>query len=583
MEYSIRGISIENFKSYASKQDIKIADLSVFMGANSSGKSTALQVLLAIKQTMECNSRDIELLLSGKYVALGDFDDVIYAKNKERFSIGVDFDCNKDNESLDSEKKYRIVWNFEKAEDRFQASLHTIDILHGDVNVSMVRKADNKYQIIMNNEATPIFVHIRNLRWMNKIFLKYDVEFNRIYADFINDLKEVVEGKKTKKIQYDKFVSSQVSQEFYMNLLYDENIKKMDKEGDKKEIKIAETIVDLIEQFGDYQNPMGNGYLDMPRKVKSNCIAAVLKRTGKTRVFQEIYEKYYSLYNEYKEKDKKQISSYEGEETFFRYMIRDADASNIIDMFQSVGDFYDDFEEVIKNLFFVGPIRENPQGLYNIGFEQNPKYVGPTGINFASVLLHENKIKKYILPYDEEDEISLWEALNEWSAHLNIASAIEVSYATSFGIKVSVSDTQNKTADIMNVGIGTSQVLPVLITGLLSEEDEMLVFEQPELHLHPFSQSRLADFFVALINHGRKIIIETHSEAFILRLRYQILKGNCRNDSIAINFFQNKQGTKVAVCNISGYGNIQYPEDFRDETQELLNDLMNAALKKEYT
>ena len=47
-----------------------------------------------------------------------------------------------------------------------------------------------------------------------------------------------------------------------------------------------------------------------------------------------------------------------------------------------------------------------------------------------------------------------------------------------------------------------------------------------------------------------------------------------------INFFQNKCGTKISQGVLSGYGNLQYPEDFRDETQKLLDDLMNAALEK---
>ena len=132
----------------------------------------------------------------------------------------------------------------------------------------------------------------------------------------------------------------------------------------------------------------------------------------------------------------------------------------------------------------------------------------------------------------------------------------------------------------MNVGIGTSQVLPVLITGLLSESGEYLLFEQPELHLHPYSQSRLADFFVELVKQGRKIIVETHSEYFVLRMRYQILVNGISENDIMINFFQNKGGTRISQGKLSGYGNLQYPEDFRDETQKLLDDLMNAALEK---
>lgn len=73
MSIRMDSIVVENFKSYEDITRVPIMNLSVFMGANSSGKSTALQPLLAIKQTVECNSPDIDLLLSGKYVALGDF------------------------------------------------------------------------------------------------------------------------------------------------------------------------------------------------------------------------------------------------------------------------------------------------------------------------------------------------------------------------------------------------------------------------------------------------------------------------------------------------------------------------------
>lgn len=51
----LQGIELENFKSYVNKQYIRFSDLSVLLGANSSGKSTALQALLMLKQTMECN------------------------------------------------------------------------------------------------------------------------------------------------------------------------------------------------------------------------------------------------------------------------------------------------------------------------------------------------------------------------------------------------------------------------------------------------------------------------------------------------------------------------------------------------
>ena len=120
----------------------------------------------------------------------------------------------------------------------------------------------------------------------------------------------------------------------------------------------------------------------------------------------------------------------------------------------------------------------------------------------------------------------------------------------------------------------------LLISVLLYEPKEILIFEQPELHLHPYSQSRLADMFVEFCKQGRKIILETHSEYFLLRLRYHIVKNNYSKESAAINFFHNTGRTKVWTTNISGLGNIEYPEDFRDETQELLDSILEAALER---
>jgi len=244
-------------------------------------------------------------------------------------------------------------------------------------------------------------------------------------------------------------------------------------------------------------------------------------------------------------------------------------------------DFYKEFyADIISKIFFVGPIRENPKGLYNIGFETVPKYVGPTGAYFASVLLHENKKEKeYLLPYGKE-RCTLLDALAAWMIHLNIASSVNVDKKNSFGFSVSVENMEQVKSDIMNVGIGTSQVLPVLISVLLSESNELLIFEQPELHLHPYSQSRLADMFVEFCRQGRKVILETHSEYFLLRLRYHVVKEHLPKESAAINFFHYSGGTVVESASISGLGNIEYPQDFRDETQELLDEILEAALER---
>ncbi len=74
-----------------------------------------------------------------------------------------------------------------------------------------------------------------------------------------------------------------------------------------------------------------------------------------------------------------------------------------------------------------------------------------------------------------------------------------------------------------DVGIGISQVLPVLVTAYASKE-KLLAMEQPEIHLHPALQAELADVFIesALGKRGNTFVLETHSEHLVLRLLRRI-------------------------------------------------------------
>ena len=63
--------------------------------------------------------------------------------------------------------------------------------------------------------------------------------------------------------------------------------------------------------------------------------------------------------------------------------------------------------------------------------------------------------------------------------------------------------------NIKHVGYGISQVLPIIVEGLVMSENGTLIIEQPEIHLHPKIQSQLFDFLYSLILQGKKVIVET--------------------------------------------------------------------------
>ncbi|MBL7181313.1 MAG: DUF3696 domain-containing protein [Desulfobacterales bacterium] len=74
-----------------------------------------------------------------------------------------------------------------------------------------------------------------------------------------------------------------------------------------------------------------------------------------------------------------------------------------------------------------------------------------------------------------------------------------------------------------DVGIGVSQVLPILVSGYASN-NKIIAIEQPEIHLHPKLQAELGDLFInsALGDNQNTFLLETHSEHLILRILRRI-------------------------------------------------------------
>jgi predicted ATPase len=72
------------------------------------------------------------------------------------------------------------------------------------------------------------------------------------------------------------------------------------------------------------------------------------------------------------------------------------------------------------------------------------------------------------------------------------------------------------------MGIGFSQMMP-LVASAFGSENRLIAIEQPELHIHPALQTKLADLFIqSAKERGNRFLIETHSEHLILRLLLRV-------------------------------------------------------------
>lgn len=130
-----------------------------------------------------------------------------------------------------------------------------------------------------------------------------------------------------------------------------------------------------------------------------------------------------------------------------------------------------------------------------------------------------------------------------------------------------------------DVGIGISQLIPVVVHAL-AEKETMIMVEQPELHLHPALQAKLGDLFIesALGESKNQFILETHSEHLILRLLRRIRETTrgtlpegklpIRREDVAILYVQpSPEGSKVIEMCIDEQGRLvdNWPNGFFEE------------------
>ena len=156
--------------------------------------------------------------------------------------------------------------------------------------------------------------------------------------------------------------------------------------------------------------------------------------------------------------------------------------------------------------------------------------------------------------------------------------------------------------NIMDVGYGISQVLPIVIQfaeATIDEkalrrnsDNEFFVIEQPELHLHPAAQAKLANLFVRALLNGkalhRRILIETHSEHLIRALQVMIADPNCFiNNKMVKIYYVDKDGegeSYIKEMEITEEGQFveEWPSGFFDKSFELSRALLKAiSLRKQ--
>ena len=132
-----------------------------------------------------------------------------------------------------------------------------------------------------------------------------------------------------------------------------------------------------------------------------------------------------------------------------------------------------------------------------------------------------------------------------------------------------------------NLGAGVSYLTKILILGLSLKEGDILIVENPEVHLHPKAISRFAEFFMFLANGGIQVILETHSEHIINKMRYFVFKGQLSSKEVQIYYRErfDKPFDSIRINDKGKYINIddkiiEFPAGFFDSDLDELLEMM---------
>lgn len=211
---------------------------------------------------------------------------------------------------------------------------------------------------------------------------------------------------------------------------------------------------------------------------------------------------------------------------------------------------------ILRTLSYVGPLRAGPKRYYERGGEI-VRSVGIRGEN-APDLFHQ-----------QYEQIS--ERIDTWIRRFQLGGSIACKDISSdiYEIQLQSADREFAT-NIADAGFGASQLFPLVIQALVAPEDTITIAEQPEIHLNPSLQNLLADLFVEMATTGHRVIIETHSEHLLLRLRVLVAKGHISSEDVGV-YFLSKDGiqSRIRPVTIQPDGHIdqeEWPAGFFSET-----------------
>ncbi|MDQ2885543.1 MAG: DUF3696 domain-containing protein [Chloroflexota bacterium] len=519
----LKSWSIENFKPIVNSGELKLAPVTVLAGLNSSGKTSLLQSILMIAQTLSNPIADRPLILNGPTVRLGTFEDVLSDFSTTRsitcaFELGEVYRSEEDLLSTGESWNYKLKVQFSSAnENSASSAIEAAKVIVNNIAIELIFESGH-IEFAIGSGPLPV-----------EEFFKHEIRDSFLFESITE--KELQQFLDDVAPEYLRMALYGRERHNYLGECeLNEDLPSVDFPDNriKEHFQVLATLAHFLPSH-------------LIRKVQNDSLATSTHKNVLT-----------TEYLTYLDGAVRQITS------FFTYQVR-----------------------------YLGPLRFDPTTTQRQFSSGELDDVGSRG-EHAALVYQQNQLAeiKYYNPFSRKVEVAtLQVALDSWIRYLDVADQIR---AEATGIsdviwKVVLKPEQNPRV-LPDVGFGVSQVLPILVMGLLAPENTLLIIEQPELHLHPRVQARLGDFFVGLSKCSKQCLIETHSENLVNQLRYHIVTAGGQEKSDCMIYFVNqdeKGAAQFEPVEISPNGNIlNWPSGFFDETMHQEDKITAESIRK---
>lgn len=129
-----------------------------------------------------------------------------------------------------------------------------------------------------------------------------------------------------------------------------------------------------------------------------------------------------------------------------------------------------------------------------------------------------------------------------------------------------------------NVGFGLTQLFPILVAILAAEKGDVVLVENPEVHLHPQAQQNIGSLLARAAASGVQVIVETHSDHVLNGIRLAAKATTIAADDVAVHFFSPLQPDGVFTPKspkLDADGRLDaWPEGFFDQFDLALSKLL---------